>query len=80
VNSDLGDAEIRAAGDGGVFDVGEWKSSFGKFEDDTGKVAITLCDPPVAGLRLVVGGADANPTLTLHDAQLTYLFERVASP
>ena len=75
-NPDLGDVELGIEGAGGVFDVGEWKSSVDKVEDNAGHVALLLRDPPLAGLQLVVGGDEGRPTLSINYAQGTYVFER----
>jgi hypothetical protein len=77
-SAELGDAELRAEDGGGVFDVGEWKSAVARVEDNAGGIGLTLLDAPVAGLGLAVGGSEERPTLSVRDAQVEYVFERVA--
>ena len=77
-NPSLGRVEVRPAGAGGSFDVGEWKSAFAQRQEPDGTMKLVLVDAPFPGGEIVVGGDAANPQLTIPVGQMKYVFERVA--
>jgi CubicO group peptidase (beta-lactamase class C family) len=88
----LGKVVVRSEGGRGVFDAGEWKSSFGKFERD-GRTGLILLDPPLGGLVFYPDSgrnANADPgangtgprsgrnaSLSLETPEMTYVLTRV---
>jgi hypothetical protein len=56
-NPILGTVTVRSAARGGVLDVGEWKSTFGRRVEKDGSVKLVLVDPPLAGGAIGVRGS-----------------------
>lgn len=74
-NANLGPLTVRVDGKKGVVDAGEWKSAFGKMTSSDGTTKLVLVGPMLAGLTFVPGEKGGKKTLTLEDAQQTYVFE-----
>lgn len=75
-NDSLGGVEVS----GSVFDVGEWRSAFGRRRESDGTFKLILLDPPFAGGEITVGGTREAPTLIAEDGQLRYIFQRRGAP
>jgi Beta-lactamase len=75
-NENLGTLTLRAEGKSFMLDAGEWKSPFGKLTESDGVVKVVLLSPPLTGLDFTPGEKDGHKTLTLDDAQHTYVFVR----
>jgi CubicO group peptidase (beta-lactamase class C family) len=74
-NDGLGKVWIRTEGKMGIFDAGEWKTTFGKKTEPDGTVKIVLTGASLAGLELVLERKDGRVTLTLDAVQQKYTFE-----
>jgi CubicO group peptidase (beta-lactamase class C family) len=74
----LGQATLTRKGGRGLFDVGEWKSSFGRKNETDGTKKIILLDPPWAGLELIPRRQGGKRQLVLEAGQLKYVFEAVS--
>ncbi len=69
-SASLGKVTVAAPGS---FDVGEWRSAFGRKRSAAGDALVPL-DPPFAGTELVLGkSAAGKPTIVVGDG---YVFER----
>jgi CubicO group peptidase (beta-lactamase class C family) len=75
-NGSLGTVTLEATPGGAIFDAGEWRSALGQRTAEGGAMTLVFLDPPFAGASFPVGGDDANPTFTIADGQLTYVFTR----
>jgi hypothetical protein len=74
----LGQATLTRKGGRGLFDAGEWKSSFGRKNETDGTKKIILLDPPWAGLELIPRRQGGKRQLVLEAGQLKYVFEAVS--
>lgn len=57
------------------FDFGGWKSEMATRNDEDGSVSLVTISPGVNGFEFLVGDGDADRSLTLRDAQHSYVFE-----
>jgi len=76
-DASLGKVEIRIDGKTGIFDAGEWKTTFGRKTEPDGTVKIVLTGASLAGLELTTRTRDGRVALELETEQQRYLFERV---
>jgi len=76
-NESLGKVQLRIEGQVGVFDAGEWKSTFGKKTEPDGTIKVILTGAPLLGLELVPETRDAQVALSLEAGQHRYRFERL---
>lgn len=77
-NASLGAITLEAGPGGASFDAGEWRSALGQRTAEGGAMTLVFLDPPFAGAEVTVGGDEANPTLTIAEGQMTYVFGRGA--
>ena len=75
-NPSLGRITISDNPEGGLYDVGEWRSHFARKRDADGRPWLVLVDPPFAGGSSLVGGDETHPTMTVEVGQAKHVFTR----
>jgi CubicO group peptidase (beta-lactamase class C family) len=78
VDASLGQVVLSADGKRGLFDAGEWKSSFGKLTEEDGTVKIVLLDPAWLGFDFRPETKDGRRSLVLEAPQQKYVFEETS--
>jgi hypothetical protein len=74
-NQALGAIDVRAKGDGRVFDFGEWASAIASRKNDDGTISFITVDPGVGdGFEFVLADRDGKRALILRDMQHEYVF------